>query len=109
MKSNLQHPAARATPLNGQAPDPPAAKPAAVAVQPIELLLVTAAVAANLCSTSRPTWDRWTASGANPAPRRIGGRPLWSVLELREWISSGCPDRKTWEAMRDAAQRSGRR
>lgn len=76
------------------------AVPELVRPAPLPPLLVTAADAARLCGTSRPTWDRWTSAGLNPAPRRIGGRPLWSVAELQAWIEAGCPDRRRWEAMR---------
>lgn len=56
--------------------------------------------AAVLCSTSARTWDRLVCSEKTPAPVRLGGRPMWRVDELRAWIDAGCPDRRTWEAMK---------
>jgi predicted DNA-binding transcriptional regulator AlpA len=43
------------------------------------------------------------AGGKLPRPVRIGGRVLWSVTELRAWLAAGCPDRETWELMKQAA------
>lgn len=42
------------------------------------------------------TWDRWTAIGLNPEPRKIGGAVLWSRHELAEWSKRGCPPRDEW-------------
>jgi hypothetical protein len=87
----------------------PSSRPAspAVILTPIAPLLVGREDAAKLCGDLSPsTWDRHNAAGLVPAPRRLGGRPLWSVEELKLWISAGCPDRKTWEAMQ--ARKSGR-
>ena len=75
-----------------------------------EPLLLPAMEAARLCGVSRACWDRWTAGGVNPAPRRIGlgrGRPLWSIEELRKWIAAGCPARKEWEARQAAGRKGG--
>ena len=35
-----------------------------------------------------------------PAPIKLGGRTLWRTQELGEWVASGCPDRRTWDAQR---------
>jgi predicted DNA-binding transcriptional regulator AlpA len=102
-------PLTNGTPTPAAAEPPPAAKPMAVAVEALPPLLVTAENAARLCAISRPSWDRYVSSGKTPAPRRIGGRPLWSVEELRSWIDSGCPARREWEARREAEKRSSRR
>lgn len=65
-----------------------------------EPLLVGATGGARLCGVSRPTWDRWSADGSL-GPRSIkigaGGRKLWRVAELREWVGAGCPPRVKWE------------
>lgn len=71
--------------------------------------LVGVAEAARLCGVSRATWDRLEAAGrVGPAPVRLGGRVLYRRAELEEWTAAGCPDRRTWAALR-AAQQSGRR
>src|SRR5262245_57106575 len=41
----------------------------------------------------------WDAAGRLPAPVRIGGRVLWRLDELRDWLAAGGPDRETWAAM----------
>jgi hypothetical protein len=92
---------------SGPATNLPAGKLSAGVARPEALtpLLVDAETAAKLCGTSRPTWDRWTALGLNPAARRIGKRPLWSTEELRLWVELGCPNRKEFEARQTARRR----
>ena len=82
----------------------PRREPGASALGP---LLVRAAEAARLCGLSRATWHRLSAAGRVPAPLRLGGAVLWRAAELAEWCAAGCPDRRTWEALRPA-QRDGR-
>src|SRR5262245_62170361 len=69
------------------------------AVQPVEALLVPAAVAGPQCGVSTATWWRLHAAGKVPAPIRLGGRTLWRRMELRAFVEAGCPDRKSWEAI----------
>ncbi|HET6575911.1 MAG TPA: helix-turn-helix domain-containing protein [Fimbriiglobus sp.] len=38
------------------------------------------------------------AAGKLPAPVRIGGRVVWRVSEIRDWLAAGAPDRATWAA-----------
>lgn len=66
---------------------------------PEPLLADAKAVAAllGLCVRSVRSMD---ASGKLPQPLRIGGRVLWRVSELHQWIEAGAPDRKTWNALR---------
>jgi predicted DNA-binding transcriptional regulator AlpA len=68
-------------------------------------LLLTARQAAVLCAVSPATWWRWVSAGRSPAPVRVGGCVRWPLDGpggLRAWIAAGCPDRRTWEAMRAA-------
>jgi predicted DNA-binding transcriptional regulator AlpA len=74
----------------------------------VEPLLVPAGVAGPMCGRSEASWWRDHAAGRIPAPVRLGGRTLWRVQELREWVADGCPPRREWETRR-AAQRDGRR
>lgn len=67
-----------------------------------QALLVGRLGSAKVCGTSPRTWDRLTAGGKTPRAIRLGGRPMWRVDELREWIAAGCPDRKTWEVIRQS-------
>jgi predicted DNA-binding transcriptional regulator AlpA len=80
-------------------PAEPTSTPSA---QPPGPLMVPARVAAATCSVSLATWHRWNAGARCPAPVRIGATVRWRVDELEDWIASGCPARKEWEAMRRA-------
>jgi predicted DNA-binding transcriptional regulator AlpA len=81
-------------------PTPNAATPVAdpAALPP---LLVRRREAARLCGLSPASWDRLVSAGLTPAPVRLGGAVLWSVEDLRAWVAAGCPDRRTWEALRE--------
>lgn len=43
------------------------------------------------------------ACGKLPAPVRLGGRVLWNVAEIKEWLAAGCPDRATWTARKSSS------
>jgi predicted DNA-binding transcriptional regulator AlpA len=71
-------------------------------------LLLDGRDAARLCGVSPATWYRMVAAGRCPAPVRLSaGCVRWRAQELRAWVEAGCPDRRTWEALR-AARRDGR-
>jgi hypothetical protein len=36
---------------------------------------------------------------------RLGRKVLWKRAEVVAWIDAGCPDGRTWEAMKAAAGR----
>lgn len=49
----------------------------------------------------RQVW-RLNAMGKLPRPIRIGGSVRWNRAEVIRWFSeAGCPDRQTWEAMKE--------
>lgn len=56
---------------------------------PTPLLISAREAAARLGISERTLWNH-TKSGVIPC-RRIGVRVLYSVRELEEWISRGCP------------------
>jgi predicted DNA-binding transcriptional regulator AlpA len=66
----------------------------------VDMLLVTAKRAAQICGKSLRTWRTWDSAGLIPQPVRIGRSTLWRIDELREWIAAGCPRRQEWEARR---------
>ena len=66
----------------------------------LPLLLRTAGAAA-LCSTSARTWRMWGTIGRIPRPIYIGRIPFWRYDELKAWVAAGCPDRATWDAIRE--------
>ena len=53
-----------------------------------------------LCLSKRQIW-RLNVSGKIPAPVRIGGSVRWRSSDIERWISLGCPDRRTFEAIRE--------
>jgi prophage regulatory protein len=69
-------------------------------------LLVSAVHAGRLCGVSLAGWWRLHAAAKVPAPVKLNGRTLWKTEELRAWVAAGCPDRRTWEAVRHGS--SGR-
>jgi predicted DNA-binding transcriptional regulator AlpA len=97
----LRPTAAGAPALDGPAP-PAAPGDAPVPPAPLPPLLVRAPAAARLCGVSRATWHRLAAAGRTPTPLRLGGAVLWRVAELAAWTAAGCPDRRAWEALRQA-------
>ena len=64
-------------------------------------LLLRAPEAASLCSTSVRTWRTWGTIGKIPRPIHIGRIPFWRYDELKAWVTAGCPDRATWDAIRE--------
>jgi len=73
-------------------PSPPAAAP----------LLVDARRLAVLLSAGVRTLRTWDAAGRLPAPLRIGGRVVWRLDEIRDWLDAGAPDRDEWVLIRKA-------
>lgn len=64
-------------------------------------LLLTARQAAKLCGVSLATWYRLASAARTPAPVRLSpGCVRYRADELRGWIAAGCPDRRTWEALK---------
>jgi len=85
-------------PLRSPAADPPA-DPAGA-----PLVVDARRLAAMLCIGLR-TVRTLDAAGKLPAPVRIGGRVVWRVDEIRDWLDAGAPDRATWAAIRRVARK----
>jgi len=66
---------------------------------------VPASGAACFAGVGESTWWRLHSAGKVPKPNKLGGKTLWRVQELRDWIAAGCPDRARWEAIRAARER----
>ena len=47
---------------------------------------------------------RLNSCGKLPKPLRIGRSIRWSESTISKWLSVGAPDRKTFEAMQEAAK-----
>jgi predicted DNA-binding transcriptional regulator AlpA len=121
--------AAPGPPADGRLPDlsaggvPPSGADVAAALAPVlerlfegllarldgpraaEPALVPAKVAAHLTGISLASWERLHAAGKVPAPVRLGGRVLWRVQELHQFIRAGCPP--GWRAVEAARRRPG--
>jgi predicted DNA-binding transcriptional regulator AlpA len=66
----------------------------------LEPLLVEMRMIARLLSISIATAWRWDSSGQlGPRGFKMGGKRLWRLSELREWVQSGMPPRKEWEVL----------
>lgn len=66
--------------------------------------LLTAKDAAKLCRLSKRNWFRLSSAGRIPKPVKIGGSVRWRVSDIESWLSLNCPDRKTFEAMKQTGE-----
>lgn len=62
-------------------------------------LLSAKELAKRLSISVRSVW-RYRSSGRLPKPVQIAGAIRWRLSDIEQWIQWGCPDRKTFEAMR---------
>ncbi|MFC1739613.1 helix-turn-helix domain-containing protein [Planctomycetota bacterium] len=63
----------------------------------IERLLVSAEQAAAMLSIGRTHFYSMLSSGTiGPMAHKFGRRSLFSVQELRDWVSAGMPPRQRW-------------
>ncbi len=70
--------------------------------QTTEKLLTAQAIAEKLSLSKRAIF-RMRSAGLICAPVRVGaGAIRWRKSDIERWISLGCPDRKTFEAMQQA-------
>ena len=69
--------------------------------------LLSAKALGQMLSLSKRQIFRLNSCGKIPAPIRIGGAVRWSEQECAEWLAAGAPDRKTWEAMKNAGGGNG--
>ena len=84
-------------------PVPLHADPAALADAPA--LVVDARRLAKLLDAGVRTVRTWDAAGKLPAPIRLGGKVVWRVDEIRDWLAAGAPRRDEWNARRAAARK----
>lgn len=64
--------------------------------------LLSAEEVGKMLSLSHRQIFRLNSSGKIPAPIRIGGAVRWSAEVISAWLAAGAPDRRTWEAMKNA-------
>ncbi len=77
---------------------PPADRPVRPR-RPLPALVVDAKRLARLLTCGVRTVRTLDAGGKLPKPLRIGGRVVWRVAEIRDWLAAGAPDRDTWAAL----------
>ena len=68
------------------------------------LQLLSAKTVGQKLSLSKRQIFRLSACGKFPKPLKIGGSVRWIASEIENWLAAGAPDRRTWEAMKMAAQ-----
>jgi len=66
--------------------------------------LLTAKAVGEMLSLSKRQIFRLNSCGKIPAPIRIGGSVRWAEKSISAWLAAGAPDRKTWEAMKEAGK-----
>lgn len=88
-------------PLRIAAPAPPPRKRR----RKLSPLVVDAKRLAKLLSAGVRSIRTWDAAGKIPAPIRIGGRVVWRVQEIRDWIAADAPNRAEWEARTASRQK----
>jgi predicted DNA-binding transcriptional regulator AlpA len=71
----------------------------------LEPLLLCDRDAAALCNCSRSHWHAMRAAGKLPPSIKLGRKVLWRREEIESWIAAGCPDARTWQAIRAADRR----
>jgi predicted DNA-binding transcriptional regulator AlpA len=72
----------------------------APAPPPLAPLLVGADGFGRLVDLSSRTVRRLNSMGAIPKPLRVSGSLRWRVAEIEAWVEAGCPDRDTWEHLK---------
>ncbi len=96
-----QRPAASNTKSRPQLTESPSLADLQAGISSAAPLLLTHVEAAVLCRVSERTWRAWDAAGYIPEPVRIGRSLFWRPKELLAWVDAGCPDRHTWNVIRD--------
>lgn len=64
--------------------------------------LLTAKTLGQMLSLSKRQIFRLNSCGKIPTPIRIGGAVRWSADEISAWLAASAPDRRTWQAMKNA-------
>ena len=64
--------------------------------------LISVKELAKMLSLSRRQIHRLIACHKIFAPIRIGGSLRFSAKECADWLATGAPDSKTWQAMKEA-------
>lgn len=64
-----------------------------------DALAVSVKEMADLLPFSKRTLRRMDATGKLPRAHRVGGKKLWILDDLRQWVVLGFPDREKFEEL----------
>ena len=64
--------------------------------------LLSAKTLGDMLNLSKRQIFRLNSCARIPAPLRIGGAVRWLAEDISAWLAAGAPDRRTWEAMKNA-------
>ena len=64
--------------------------------------LISAKTLGQMLSLSKRQIFRLNSCGKIPSPIKIGGSVRWDESTIAQWLKSGAPDRRTFEAMQQA-------
>ena len=64
--------------------------------------LLSAGAVGQMLSLSKRQIFRLSSCGKIPAPIRIGGSVRWAESTILAWLQAGAPDRKEFEARKEA-------
>lgn len=68
-------------------------------------LLLDAEASAQLLGISRSHFYGMDSSGRlGPMPIKLGKSTRWRRDELERWVTSDCPSRQKWQAMKEASR-----
>lgn len=73
----------------------------------IEPVLIDIKQLSAMLSRSVASLHRDDAAGRLPAAVWIGSSKRWRRSEILAWVEAGCPDRKTWQALKSRNGRGG--
>jgi predicted DNA-binding transcriptional regulator AlpA len=83
---------------------PSTCRPARKRRRALRPLAVDARRLAKLLCLGLRTVRSMDAAGRLPAAVRLNARKVWIVTEIRRWLAAGCPDRETWDVMKNATR-----
>jgi predicted DNA-binding transcriptional regulator AlpA len=73
-------------------------------VNETERIGVTAKDIGVILSVSARTVWRLNSAGKLPRPVKLGGCVRWNRREIEAWFNAGCPDRRTWDTVKEVGK-----
>ena len=66
-------------------------------------LMISIKELAKLLKLSTRHLERMDCVGRIPEPIRFGRTKRWLLSEINAWMAAGCPDRDSWQAMKEVS------